>query len=114
MGLLDALLGRGGARGAEAKKRIAEGALLLDVRTPAEFAEGHIDGALNIPVQVLPQRIDELGDRSRPIVVYCRSGMRSANAAQILGRAGYTVHDAGGMSNLIEGTHRGGSCCSSS
>lgn len=71
--------------------------LLLDVRTPEEFAGGHIPGAVNIAVQELAQRLDELpGDQ--PIVIYCRSGNRSAQAAQILAGAGYTkVYDLGGI-----------------
>jgi phage shock protein E len=83
-----------------ARRLVAEGALLLDVRTPAEFAEGHIHGALNIPIQALPERMSELSDADRAIVVYCRSGMRSARARQMLRRAGHTtVHDLGAMSN---------------
>ena len=45
--------------------------------TPGEFADGHVQGALNVPVQVLESRIAEL-DPARPVVVYCRSGNRSA------------------------------------
>jgi phage shock protein E len=85
--------------GGEAKRLVAEGALLLDVRTPAEFAGGHVEGALNVPVQVLAQRLGELGDKARPIVVYCQSGGRSARAAGELQAAGFTVHDLGGIGN---------------
>ena len=74
------------------------GALLLDVRTPGEFASGHIDGAVNIPVQDLANRLGEIKDKQRDIVVYCRSGGRSAQAKQVLSANGYTaVHDLGGM-----------------
>lgn len=76
---------------------VAQGALLLDVRTHAEFREGHLPHALNLPVQELPARLHEVGPTSRPIVVYCRSGGRSAQAAQLLARAGYTVKDIGPM-----------------
>jgi phage shock protein E len=85
--------------GVEAKRRVAAGALLLDVRTPAEFAGGHVDGALNIPVQVLGQRLGDLGAKDREIVVYCQSGGRSARAATELRAAGFTVHDLGGIGN---------------
>ncbi len=71
--------------------------VLLDVRTPAEFAEAHAEGAINIPVQELPRRIAEL-DRSRRVVVYCRSGARSAAAATMLRSAGYTVEDCSTLS----------------
>jgi len=64
-------------RAADPVQLVADGALLLDVRTPGEFADGHVQGALNVPVQVLESRIAEL-DPARPVVVYCRSGNRSA------------------------------------
>lgn len=79
------------------RELVAQGALLLDVRTPAEFREGHVPQALNLPVQELPQRLHEVGPTERPVVVYCRSGGRSALAAQLLARAGYTVRDIGPM-----------------
>lgn len=81
----------------EGRRRVAEGALLLDVRTPQEFAGGHVEGAKNIPVQDLARRIAELGP-PRQIVVYCRSGGRSASAAQMLRQAGHDVLDVGPMS----------------
>jgi rhodanese-related sulfurtransferase len=71
--------------------------LLVDVRTAQEFAAGHIAGAVNIDVQTLPARIREL-PTDRPVILYCRSGKRSATAAQILRRAGYNnVRDLGGI-----------------
>lgn len=98
MGIMDMLFGGGRTDAAEARRLVAEGAMLLDVRTPEEYAAGHIPGAVNIPVQVLGGRMDELPDRERTIVVYCRSGVRSANAANMLRGAGFTaVHDLGGM-----------------
>lgn len=78
---------------------VANGALLLDVRTPEEFREHHVEGAVNIPVQELASRMREVGSHERPVVVYCRSGGRSASAAALLKRAGYQVHDIGGMGN---------------
>jgi rhodanese-related sulfurtransferase len=74
----------------KAHEWVAQGALLLDVRTPAEFQQGHLDGARNIPVQELPQRVKELGAPSQKVVVYCAAGGRSATAADILRRAGFT------------------------
>lgn len=79
------------------RELVRNGALLLDVRTPDEFSGQHIPGATNIPVDQLPARISELGPTSRPIVVHCRSGARSARAAGMLRAAGYEVHDIGGM-----------------
>lgn len=79
------------------RQLVANGALLLDVRTTAEFREGHVPHALNVPVQELPGRLAEVGPTSRPVVVYCRSGGRSAAASQILRGAGYQVKDIGPM-----------------
>jgi len=73
--------------------------MLLDVRTPEEFAGQRIPGAVNIPVQELATRLKEVGPKGRPVVVYCRSGGRSAGAAQLLKRAGFEVTDIGAMGN---------------
>lgn len=71
--------------------------LLVDVRTPQEFAEGHIPGAVNIPVDALASRLAEV-PQGQPVVVYCRSGNRSATASQILAGAGYTsIYDMGAI-----------------
>ena len=71
--------------------------LLLDVRTSQEFASGHIEGAQNISLQDLPQRMNEL-PKDKPIVLYCRSGNRSNTAARMLQQAGFTdVYDLGGV-----------------
>ncbi len=65
--------------------------LLLDVRTVEEFEEGRIPGAVNIPLNELPQRITEVtAHTDQAIVVVCRSGMRSIMGAQILRRSGLT------------------------
>jgi rhodanese-related sulfurtransferase len=71
--------------------------LLLDVRSPEEFRSGHIKGAVNIDLQVLPKRMAEI-PTDKPVVIYCRSGRRSAIAAQMLARAGYPeIYDLGGI-----------------
>ena len=72
--------------GGEARKLVAEGAMLLDVRSAEEFSGGHIDGAVSIPIQQLSGRLGELGDKSDTIVVYCQSGSRSAMARRLLER----------------------------
>ena len=81
---------------ADARQLVGEGALLLDVRTEAEYADGGIEGSVNIPIQELPARMDELGGKEDPIVVYCQSGGRSAMAKRLLESNGFTkVHDLG-------------------
>jgi rhodanese-related sulfurtransferase len=63
---------------------------LLDVRTPEEYAGGHLPGAVNIPHSELAARIAELdGARERDVVVYCRTGNRTAQALEVLGKAGF-------------------------
>lgn len=84
--------------GSDARSLVADGALLVDVRSEGEFSGGHIDGALNIPIQELSGRMSELGDKSGSIVVYCQSGGRSAMAKRLLEKNGFTqVQDMGGI-----------------
>lgn len=65
--------------------------LMLDVRTPDEYAAGHIAGAINIAYDQLPARAAELASaRDKDIVLYCRSGRRTAIAVEALRRAGFT------------------------
>ncbi len=73
--------------------------VLLDVRMPEEYREGHIPGSRLLPLPVLPSRANELpADKSTPLVVYCRSGARSAQAANKLVQMGYEqVFDMGGI-----------------
>ncbi len=71
--------------------------LLIDVRTPSEFDSGYIEGAINIPVDQIANRLSEIPS-DIPIVVYCRSGNRSATAARTLVENGYEqVYDMGGV-----------------
>lgn len=71
----------------------ADSMQLLDVRTPQEYAEGHIDGALNIDVQSddFQKMAEKDLSRDSTILVYCRSGRRSMDAAKILTKLGYKV-----------------------
>ena len=92
---------------AEYKSRFVDGKqahTLVDVRTPGEFAGGYIPGAVNIALQELNQRLNKI-PKEKPVVVYCRSGNRSASAAQALLQAGYSeVYDLGG---IIEWSRQG-------
>ena len=86
--------------GSEAHGLVADGAMLVDVRTPQEFGASHIEGAVNIPVQELGNRLDELGNPEGQVVVYCRSGNRSQQATIILENAGFEhVYDLGSYRN---------------
>lgn len=72
-----------------ARQLIDGGARVVDVRTPREFAAGHVPGALNIPFDELGRRAGELGDPAAPVVLYCRSGRRSGIAAKTLHGLGF-------------------------
>ena len=83
------------------KDKIAAGARLVDVRTPAEFKDGSYPGAINIPISVLPVRMNELEPKDKPIVLFCASGARSGQGARLLKQAGFTdVVNAGGLDNM--------------
>lgn len=75
---------------------VRDGATLVDVRTDDEFRAGHVHGARNIPVHEIEQRLSEI-PKDRTVVLYCRSGARSASAASVLQRKGYDVVDIGPM-----------------
>ncbi len=73
--------------------------LLIDVRTPEEFASGHIAGATNIAVDTLNQHLSEI-PKDQPVVVYCQSGRRATAAAQLLSKAGYPqIYNLGGIAD---------------
>ena len=90
------------ADGAELIGTKGEALTIIDVRTPAEFAEGHLEGAINADVQGGQFSAFLAGlDKGAAYVVYCRSGNRSAVAAQAMVDAGFTeVYDLGGIVDL--------------
>jgi rhodanese-related sulfurtransferase len=77
--------------------------LIVDVRTPEEFATGAYPGAINIPLDELGERMGELGNNaSREIIVYCASGARSAYAQRVLSQVGYmNVKNGGGIAAMM-------------
>lgn len=81
--------------GVEARALVEKGALLVDVRTPAEFQADAVEGAINIPHDQIEARAAELGAKGRPVVLYCHSGRRSGIAARELSRLGHSVYDLG-------------------
>jgi rhodanese-related sulfurtransferase len=91
---------------AAARKLIASGAVVIDVRTAEEYAEDHLPQAVNIPVQEVSSRMNEVAtlvanDKARPIVVYCGAGPRAAKAKTQLDAAGYSeVVNGGGLDDL--------------
>lgn len=82
---------------AEAWRRMqAGGVTVLDIRTPAEYAEAHLPGAVSLPAEQLA-RAPALLPRERPVLVYCRGGQRAGWAAGRLARMGFAAWDIGGI-----------------
>lgn len=83
--------------GTKAHELVQGGAVLVDVRSPDEYAQKHIDGAINVPVEEVATH--DFGGKDKPVVLYCMHGVRSAKAAETLRAAGYTqVYLLGPMS----------------
>jgi phage shock protein E len=83
----------------KARSLIEANAMVIDVRTAQEFAGGHIDNAINLPLDEIAEKIETVcTDRKRPLLLYCLSGTRSALAARILRRLAYgEVHNLGSL-----------------
>jgi phage shock protein E len=74
----------------ERAKKMDESFVIVDVRTPVEFAQGHVPGAINIPVDQVANRLSELANaKNKDVVLYCRSGKRAAQAADVLKSNGF-------------------------
>lgn len=78
---------------------IANGAIVVDVRSPGEFASGHAPGSKNIPLQSLPDKIKSL--KGNEVILVCRSGMRAGKAKAILQSNGITAYNAGGWQKVL-------------
>lgn len=84
---------------------IAAGAQIIDVRTVAEFNGGHVEHAVNIPLDQLSARFTQL-DVAKPVITCCASGLRSARAKSLLQQKGFTnVVNGGGWLSLREKLH---------
>ena len=84
--------------GPQARALVAQGAILIDVRSEEAFAMERLPGALGLPLEELDQATELFEDKSRPIVVYCGAGIQSAAAAKRLAAMGFThVYDLGPM-----------------
>lgn len=98
MGLLD-ILGLG-SKPDNISEYAANGAVIIDVRTTGEFASGHIKGSKNMPLDSIATKVSEIKKWNKPVIVCCRSGMRSAQAAGILKQNGIDVINGGGWESL--------------
>jgi phage shock protein E len=83
------------------RAKLEAGATVIDVRTPGEYSSGAYPKARNIPLDTLASKLGKLGPKDGPLVVYCASGSRSAQAVRILKSAGFTdVTNAGGLHSM--------------
>ncbi len=92
---LKTLLGLGPKTDYKALK--AQGAIIVDVRTPQEFRNGHLQGAVNIPLDRIRNEVAALKKKQKPVILYCRSGNRSGMAKSILRAAGLEAYNAGSL-----------------
>ena len=77
------------------KALIKDGAVIIDVRTPAEFNQGHVSGAINLPLQNMPANLNKL-KKEQTIITCCASGVRSGAAKRLLKNQGFVhVHNGG-------------------
>lgn len=83
------------------KQLLQEGGIIVDVRTKAEYAGGHIKGSKNIPLQNLNANPNISKNKDKPVITCCATGMRSASAKSLLRSKGYTnVYNGGSWSSL--------------
>ncbi|MFT3946009.1 MAG: rhodanese-like domain-containing protein [Agriterribacter sp.] len=82
------------------KMLLHQGAIIVDVRTPAEFNSRHIKSAINIPLDQLKSKVVELKRKNKVIITCCRSGTRSGIAKSILTTAGLECYNGGGWNTL--------------
>jgi len=94
MGFLNNIFG-GSSRNENLATLVKEGAFLVDVRSPSEFAGEHVKGSANIPLDQVASQLSKFKGKEQ-IVVFCRSGMRSSQAKSILEQNGYTNVTNGG------------------
>ena len=91
----------GGGDASVVREKIKAGALVVDVRTPGEVAEGAYPGAINIPLDQVEKRLADFGDHKHPVVLYCRSGHRAGVAKSILEKNGFSdVTNGGGLKDM--------------
>ena len=101
MGILD-ILGFGNKRKLKIEEALANGAVIIDVRTTGEFSMGNVDGSINIPLDTLRVKANEVKKMKKTILLCCASGMRSASATVILKNRGIECYNAGSWLSLRE------------
>ncbi len=85
----------GGAPKADVKALVAQGALIVDVRSPREYQGGHIKGSLNYPLDTLRNHLDEFKKKGKSVITVCRSGARSGMGRNMLKEHGVEAFNGG-------------------
>ncbi len=98
LSLLKRLLGLGPS--VDFKQLMANGAVVVDVRTPEEYRSGHLSGAINIPLDRLQGQLTTLKKKNVPVIAVCRSGARSQAAVEILQKNGVEAYNGGAWTSL--------------
>ncbi|MEO1052437.1 MAG: rhodanese-like domain-containing protein [Bacteroidota bacterium] len=92
MGILSKLFGGGND---QLSAYISNGAVIVDVRTPQEFSQGSVNGAKNMPLQSIGNKVDEITKWKKPVILCCASGMRSGQATKALRNSGIDCINGG-------------------
>lgn len=82
------------------EQALQRGAVIVDVRTPSEFGQGHVVGSKNIPLDEIKRKAETIRKWNKPVITVCRSGARSAAAKGVLQAAGVEVYNGGAWTNL--------------
>ncbi len=83
------------------KEFLEKGAVVIDVRTPSEFSEGHVKGSINIPLNVIQARFFEIKEMKKSVIAVCLSGGRSCQATSFLKQQGLDVINGGPWQNVV-------------
>ena len=86
----------------EIKTYLEKGAIVLDVRTQAEWDEGHVEGSKHIVLTLIPAKVEEVKALDKPIIAVCRSGGRSEQATNFLAQHGIDVINGGPWQNVAQ------------
>lgn len=97
MGFISSFFGN---KSTNIKALIDAGAVIIDVRSPEEFAKGHIKGSRNIPLQLISSKTPSLLKEGKPVITCCRSGARSAAAQSLLFSSGIEAYNGGAWDSL--------------
>jgi len=99
MGLLSAIFGKS-KKQEQIIDMLANGGIIIDVRNPNEFKGGHVEGSKNIPLNRISSKLNDIKKLNKPIVLCCASGVRSAQATNILKKVGIEALNGGGWKSL--------------